>query len=153
MDVRSDPVTQLGPLEEALAFQFLRTARLLRQDLSLTLLEVTDELTVEQFFLLYRLSRVQQAPQGALVDPDLGDKANITRQLVLLESRGLISRHGNSEDKRSLDVELLPAGHALMGKLVPRIVEGRDRLFGGLSPEEEAIVRKVLGRLRDQCRS
>lgn len=153
MDVRPDPVPRLGPLEEALAFQFLRTARLLRQDLSLTLLEVTEELTVEQFFLLYRLSQVSQMPQGALVDPDLGDKANITRQLVLLESRGLVRRRGNTEDKRSLDVELLPAGRTLMEQLIPRIVEGRVRLFGGLSPDEEATIRRVLSRLRDQCRS
>ena len=143
----------LGPLEEALAFQVLRTARLLRHDLALTLLEGTDGLTVVQFFLLYRLAGAGTLTQRELVDPDLGDKANITRQLGLLEDKGLVRRQVRPEDKRSLDVALLPEGRALLDRLIPRIVQGRTRLFGDLGEEDEASFRSILRRLRERCQS
>ncbi|MDO4554073.1 MAG: MarR family transcriptional regulator [Lachnospiraceae bacterium] len=60
------------------------------------------------------------------------DSGTLTPLIKRLEKRGLLRRVTNSEDERSIDIELLPAGKELYDKLPPlteRIMENCNSTF------------------------
>jgi DNA-binding MarR family transcriptional regulator len=72
----------------------------------------------------------------------------ITQRLDRLEQRGLVTRHRNRDDERSIVVQLTSAGSRLVERVLPSHVETEARLLDGLSAREQkqlaGLLRKLL---------
>ena len=141
-------------LEESLAFRIYRTQRLLRQNFLASGEAAGFDLTPEQFFLLNKLRRDDGQPQGALVDPALGDRPNLTRIVAGLERRGLVQRSADPTDRRVRRVHLTEEGAALHDAFVAAVVwPVRDALFGDLTPQTTDAVHTFLTLLEHRLQS
>jgi DNA-binding MarR family transcriptional regulator len=132
-------------LDDSPAFRIYRVQRLLRANL-LGLLR-PFELTPEQYFALLRLREEDGLVQGDLGDPTLDDRATVSRQVALLEQRGLVVRSRHPEDHRALMVHLTDDGRALLASLMDAVGRERRRLFAAIPPAELAAFARVLDHL------
>ncbi len=106
------------------------------------------KLTVSQFAVLEALYNL-----GPLSQKDIGRKilktsGNITLVIDNLEKHGLVRRHKNENDRRSITVKLTDDGCRLIDKLFPAHAEVAAKVCAVLSTEElEELGRllKVLG--------
>ncbi|MCO4746096.1 MAG: MarR family transcriptional regulator [Proteobacteria bacterium] len=140
------------PLHHAHAYRLRRVARLLRRQLDRSLEGFDAGLSSAQFFVMMRLHEADGRIQGELVDPDLDDRANITRLVDALVARNLVVRRRDIEDRRRQRVFLTDAGHALLDGLVPRVVALREQLFGRFAAEDLAALERVLDGLEADLR-
>ncbi|MEP6972665.1 MAG: MarR family transcriptional regulator [Actinomycetota bacterium] len=74
--------------------------------------------------------------------------ATLTRHLDRMERDGLILRTRDREDRRQIRAELTPAGRALHGRLKAIARKEGTRACDGLTQEDEATLRRILGRMR-----
>ena len=105
------------------------------------------DITTEQWAALCRLREEDGLSQKELADRIVKDQPNITRILDKLEQKGLVTRKDNASDRRAFFVHLTPAGEALLEKLVPIAVEVSVEAFKGITPEEAALLTKLLNRV------
>lgn len=78
----------------------------------------------------------------------LGIDRNNTRLLVdRLESRGLLERRTNGEDRRAWLLRLTPRGEKLHGRLYPKAFAGQQRILEVLSPSERDTLLDLLLRV------
>lgn len=61
-------------------------------------------------------------------------KATLTGVVKTLEARGLITRRASGTDRRLVNLELTPAGTALMKELYPIFNAAEAEIMAGLSP-------------------
>ncbi len=73
----------------------------------------------------------------------------LTRHLDGLEQAGLVERRRGAVDRRTVQVALTPAGHALHGRLLQAVISFNQRLRTGLSAEDLDTLRTLLQQLRD----
>ena len=142
-----------GPLEDALAYQIHRTARLLRYHLLGFFRRQEVDITPEQWFILYRLNRQDRLSQSDLTDRAIDDRANITRLVDALEKRQLVARHPDPDDRRRSLVGLTDRGRDLVERLLPLVFSEREELFGELGAEDERRLRKALGIVQKRSQS
>lgn len=86
--------------------------------------------------------------QRSLVGATLMDKVAVNRACKVLEERGLIERSPNTRDGRSHHLELTESGKAMHSQIMPLALEMEALLFDGLSEEEQATFKVLLGRVR-----
>ncbi|MFT7518177.1 MAG: DNA-binding MarR family transcriptional regulator [Kiritimatiellia bacterium] len=134
-------------LERAHAYRITRVARLLRRSLIAVLAGVDASLSPEQFLLIMRLAEQDGVVQGELVDPDLDDRANITRQIDALARRDLVQRLPDSKDRRKRRIYLTHSGRDLYVLLLPLVRSERDQLFGVVPAADLAAFERVLHHL------
>lgn len=99
--------------------------------------------------------------KGPLTQRDLGRKVltsagNMTDVIDKLERRGLVLRNRLPADRRSVRVELTPAGRTLIAGLFPRHAQDIASAMAGLTPSEMqqlgALLRKLgLAAMRGDC--
>jgi len=90
--------------------------------------------------------------RGALSQREIGRKVltsagNMTDVIDKLEARGLVCRSRMPGDRRSVRVELTPAGRCLIESLFPRHAEDIARAMAGLDPDEMARLGVLLRKL------
>lgn len=141
----------LGPIEGAIAFRIYRVSRLLRMGLLKGLEAQGLGITPEQYFMLYRLLLKDGVPQVELADNTLGDYPNITRMIDGLEKKGLVERTPDQSDRRKYLIKLTDAGRARMDRVVPFILEERERLFHSFSDEELNTVNRFFSVLETRA--
>jgi MarR family transcriptional regulator, transcriptional regulator for hemolysin len=73
----------------------------------------------------------------------------LTRHLDGMERAGLVRRQRGTPDRRSVQVELTRAGHALHGRPLKAVIRFNQQLRAGLSGEDEGTLRSLLRRLQD----
>ena len=71
-------------------------------------------------------------------------RANMTRILDSLLQDGLISRAVEARDARRHIIQITPAGRKTAAKAVPKLIEPLKRAFSDLSPDELALLDKLL---------
>jgi MarR family transcriptional regulator, transcriptional regulator for hemolysin len=76
----------------------------------------------------------------------------LTRHLDGLERAGLVERQRGSVDRRSVQVELTRAGHALHGRLLKSVISFNHQLRSGLSANDLETLRRLLGQLQHNVR-
>jgi DNA-binding MarR family transcriptional regulator len=85
---------------------------------------------------------------SALSDTLMLSRAGMTNRLDRLESAGLIERRNNREDRRSMHIDLTPAGLELVNEVTTKHVANETDLLSVLSAAERrdlnAIARKLL---------
>jgi MarR family transcriptional regulator, transcriptional regulator for hemolysin len=73
----------------------------------------------------------------------------LTRHLDGMEQAGLVRRQRSARDRRTVQVELTRAGHALHGRLLKAVISFNQQLRAGLGGEDEETLRRLLGQLQD----
>jgi MarR family transcriptional regulator for hemolysin len=75
--------------------------------------------------------------------------ATLTRHLDRMEREGLIVRTRDGDDRRQIRVDMTPKGRTLHRRLRTTAHAVGSRATAGISERDEATLRRVLSRLRD----
>lgn len=137
-------------LDRALAFRIYRVQRLLRLHLAHFLQEHAPDLAPEHYFVLFRLWEQDGVRQQALVDPVLGDRANISRHVAHLERLGFVARRPDPEDGRAQLVHLTRSGQRHFEALRPHVIAMRGELFGDMPVADLEATGRVLDLLESK---
>jgi DNA-binding MarR family transcriptional regulator len=91
--------------------------------------------------------------RGSLTQRDLTaatvmDKVAVNRAVKVLEERGLVARVPNPGDGRSHLLALSAEGRGIHAEVMPLARATEADLLAGLAAEEEALLRRLLARLR-----
>ncbi|OBA58679.1 MarR family transcriptional regulator [Mycobacterium sp. 1100029.7] len=94
----------------------------------------------------------QLSNEPGLSGAELARRLLITPQgvqlaLTALERRGLLERKPDPQHKRILQAYLTDEGRGVATEVVSDAVAAHDKVFGVLSPEEQATLRDLLGRV------
>lgn len=130
-------------IDTAFAYYFNRTDRLLRLHFTKLMSERNIDLTVEQWFLLNRLSNKKPISQTDLVDKTFKDRPNVTRLLDGLEKKGLLIRMDDPDDRRKFAIVITKAGTTLLDKITPFMLEGRKIVYDGLNSEDLTSLKRI----------
>ena len=129
-----------------LCFQMLSAAAAIDADCAARLSQ--HSLSEGKFVLLFLL---HDEPQG-LSPHQLADRAGVTRATVSglldgLEKSGLVVRHRDKEDRRSITIRLTTQGTRRIAMLFAQHTHWIRTLFDGFSKEEAAVLRGLLQRV------
>ncbi len=104
---------------------------------------LTDyHLTVSQFGVLEAIYHLGPLQPSQLAHKILRSSGDLTFVIDALVGRGLVTRQRRLDDRRCVDVDLTPAGRALLDDLFPRHVAIVLREMAGLtSAEQEDLAR------------
>lgn len=105
--------------------------------------------TADQFVLLATLARGHALTQRELAARMPSDPSTVRAMLVLLEERGLVSRHTHPTDGRARTVELTELGLRKFRQVFKAGEVVRDQMVSSLSPEEARLLVKLLGRVSE----
>ena len=89
--------------------------------------------------------------QRELSQMTLMEKVPVNRACKTLESRGLAERRPNTKDGRSHLLELTAEGRAVHAGIMPLALKIEEELFSVLDEAEQAQMRDMLTRLRDNA--
>lgn len=106
------------------------------------------DLTTQQAAVLSHAARGGSSP-SRLMEAVGTDTAGMTRLLDRLEAKGLLERHPNPDDRRSVLIEPTERGVELVPRLAPVFGQVTKRLFEGFSDEEVASFTSFLRRMRE----
>lgn len=81
------------------------------------------------------------------------DKAQMSRVVSGLASRGLVAREANDADARSVRLSLTANGRKLYRGLIRTALERDAAFLGALSAQERKVLDAVLAKLADQART
>lgn len=131
-----EPTSSFVPIQETVAFRMYRTSRLIRHLHYLTFQQSGFDLTPEQWFVLNKLAVKSPQSQTELGDSIMDDRPNMTRILLTMEKKNLISRRTDDKDKRKSEVHLTEEGRRVLQACLPSAVDVRDKLRLGITEEE-----------------
>lgn len=104
-------------------------------------------LAPQQFWMLIALREHPGLSQAALAERVRADAPTVSRTLAALLERGLVRSEADPGDRRRSCVFLTAAGDRLAGE-VAAVAEGvRNAVVEGMSPGEQAAVRRGLKRI------
>jgi DNA-binding MarR family transcriptional regulator len=94
---------------------------------------------------------------GKLTSRDIGElsqmhKTKVSRAVTELDSRGLVMRSENRNDRREAFVELSAPGRRIYDEIVPMALAFEQRLLDGISPDERTTFERVLATLTERGR-
>lgn len=98
------------------------------------------------------------AEKGRITQRSLGEEMNLrsaslSELLIKLERNGLISRHPNAEDKRTVDITLTREGNKMIEAILSDHQDVADEVFKALTVEESEQLYQLLGKLIDSWES
>ncbi|AOY95249.1 MarR family transcriptional regulator [Cupriavidus sp. USMAA2-4] len=136
-----------APRELILASRLLlRTSRLLRAHIERAL--APFGLDLSQYLVISMLAADAGEPTmpselGVAID---ATRTQMTRLVDGLETRGLVQRHASTQDRRSLDLVLTPAGRRLLEQAMPAVHAAYGEAWeplgsGGLDKATRALAR------------
>lgn len=79
------------------------------------------------------------------------DKMQVSRAVAGLESRALIERIEDPEDRRNRILRLTPAGRALLARLMPMVRAREAFLLEALTPGERAGLSSALAKILERA--
>lgn len=74
-------------------------------------------------------------------------RASVTKQLIWLEKRRLISRSVSAKDQRMVNVSITASGYELLARAMPLYWRACTELANGLSEEEVALLFTMLQKI------
>lgn len=142
-----EPTPSIVPIQETVAFRMYRTSRLIRHLHYITFQQNGFDLTPEQWFILNKLAVKSPQSQTELGDSIMDDRPNMTRILLTMEKKHLISRRADHTDKRKSEVHLTEAGRQVLAACLPSAVHVRDRLRHSIGEEDMQAFWRVMDAL------
>ncbi|MFY0991708.1 MarR family winged helix-turn-helix transcriptional regulator [Halomonas sp. C05BenzN] len=107
-------------------------------------------LTQLQYVILSALDEMGSLDQITLGGYTALDRNTVAVVVRKLEERGLVTRHRNPEDRRSMLVTLTEEGEALRMAAEPEVLEAQERILAPLDADERATLCRLLQRLADE---
>jgi len=104
-------------------------------------------LTQLQYIILSALEEMGASDQITLGGYTALDRNTIAVVVRKLEERGLITRHRNPDDRRSMVVKLTKEGEALREAVEPAVEEVQKDILAPLTPGEQQVLLKLLQKL------
>ncbi|RAK65359.1 MarR family winged helix-turn-helix transcriptional regulator [Phenylobacterium kunshanense] len=105
-------------------------------------------LTVPQWRVICVLAEDGGLTQVQIVARTVMDKVTVSRAAQGLTKRRLVTRAENKADGRSHVLDLTSEGRRLYAEIAPLALAYEAALISGLSPEEVALLKRLLGRLQ-----
>ncbi len=105
-------------------------------------------LTIPQWRLICVLAEDGPSTQGQIVARTVMDKVTVSRAVQGLVRRGLLSRTDHEADGRSHVLSLTPTGRQMHVQIAPLALAYEAALISGLSPDEVALLKRLLHRLQ-----
>jgi DNA-binding MarR family transcriptional regulator len=134
-------------VDEPLARMVVMTGKAIRRDFEAALTRAGASLAT--WVVLNGIDRGRWDSQRDLAKDLRIEGATLTRHLDRMERDGLIARTRDPDDRRQIRVELTAEGRALHRSLRTTAQRVGTRACGGLSPREQAALRRLLERVRD----
>jgi DNA-binding MarR family transcriptional regulator len=113
-------------------------------------------LTPQEFAVLAYVNRLVGEPdidQSSLAERLGVDRNNTSLLVERLESKGLLERRVNGEDRRARLVRLTPRGEKLHNRLYPKAFAGQQRILASLKPAEREMLLDLLVRVIESNRA
>jgi DNA-binding MarR family transcriptional regulator len=107
----------------------------------------TDRVAIDILSMLRRTGPPYRRTAGELQQSALITSGGMSQRLERLEATGMITRHIHPEDRRKVDVELTPAGMALVDEVLGNLMDNESKLLDILDPAEQAQLRGLLKKL------
>jgi DNA-binding MarR family transcriptional regulator len=130
-----------------LAYQVTSTSDALRRSAAMQMRREHD-VSLAQARTLVLIDALQPVRLRDVAADAGADKAQISRVVTSLVSRGYITRRALAGDARSAHLELTATGHEKMMAMVRTMNERDRRLRGGLQPGEADLLAALLLRVR-----
>lgn len=138
-------------IEDSIAYRIHRAARILRKHFLKMTERAGVDLTPEQWFCVNKLRLRGELSQNQIADSILEDHANITRLVVGLEKKGMVSRRRDPEDNRRVLVSLTGKGQDVHDRMAETVEDVRADLFDGLSDRQLRAARALLETLEGRA--
>ena len=138
----------IDPSPMAVCGEIWRAGERLRQAVVANVAEAElDMAGFDVLLTLRRNGREQALSPSALAKDMMLSTSAMTNRLDRLETRGLIVRRTDPEDRRGLQIALTDAGFGLIDGLVASHVETEERMLAALAPAERSMLRALLGKI------
>jgi DNA-binding MarR family transcriptional regulator len=106
------------------------------------------DLSIPQWRLICVLAEDGGMTQAQIVNRTFMDKVTVSRAAQSLLKRRIVDRSEHQADGRSHVLALTSKGRELHGEIAPLAMAYEAALIAGLSPEEVALMRRLLLRLQ-----
>ncbi|WP_433943529.1 MarR family winged helix-turn-helix transcriptional regulator [Paenibacillus sp. SN-8-1] len=97
---------------------------------------VQDEMTVDQYQIMYHIKTQQECTSTELADAFCVGKSSITAIITRLVDRGLVERTRDEGDRRLVYLSLTDLGHEISGKADEKVQEVVSRYLTHFNQEE-----------------
>jgi DNA-binding MarR family transcriptional regulator len=104
-------------------------------------------LSREEWRVLFLLANAERLTSKELSLRSSLDKVQISRAAQRLETRGLISGTGSTQDRRLRDYSCTPEGRELFVSLFPRVEERAKKIFARMSSDDLAALKRGVAAL------
>jgi MarR family transcriptional regulator, 2-MHQ and catechol-resistance regulon repressor len=104
-------------------------------------------LTHGQFAVMEALHHLGPMCQHTLAKKLLRSGGNITTVIDNLERNKMVRRVRNPKDRREIEIHLTPKGRRLIVRVFPEHAHAIEKLFSGLTPEEQTELRRIAAKL------
>ncbi|MEX6504761.1 MarR family winged helix-turn-helix transcriptional regulator [Jiella sp. M17.18] len=138
---------QLLP-SNSLGFLIVDVARLFRQEFEHAVVEAGVELTPGELRALAHVARFKGARQAVLAERMGVEPMTLSAYLDRLESRGLVTRATDPNDRRAKVVNPTDAAEVVFENTRPIAAKVFERITDGFTDEERDTVRALLTRMR-----
>lgn len=131
-----------------LGFLLVDVARLFRHEFERAVVEAGMSLTPGEIRALIYVWRFEGSRQAVLAERMGVEPMTMSAYLDRLETRGLIVRSVDKNDRRAKVVHTTPAASDVFEEIMPIASAMYDRLVSGFSEEERKLVSQLLTRIR-----
>lgn len=119
-----------------------------------TLLRAPDKLVSKEGLTRAQFHALRCAAEGPLSMKAMSEKMSVTKADITglvgkLETKGLVRRESNRQDKRETMIELTPKGAAVQKRVGSRYRAFVQESLGVLTAEEQASLGRVLRKLQE----
>ena len=104
-------------------------------------------ITVPKWRVLAVLHERPNCTMNRLADLTTVDRTTLTRTLDQMVRDGLVARRADSQDRRSVRLDLTDKGIEAFRLVLPRVIEQNERAMSGLSARDLASFRATLHRM------
>jgi DNA-binding MarR family transcriptional regulator len=109
-------------------------------------------LTIPEWRVMAVLGQGEPRPTQAVIEATEMDRVKVSRAVTRLVDKGLVTRRVAPEDQRSQILALSRKGLALYRQIVPLAHALQAELTAGLSPDELALLDRMLESLHAKAR-
>lgn len=132
-------------LRDSIGYLQKRTQRLMQERIEMLFAE--QGCTLQQWVVLMHVRDGLAITITDLCRDLHHDSGAMTRLIDQLESRNLIERRRNAQDRRVIELSLTKAGNALLDKLIPIACDMLNTTLDGFTREEVKLLKVLLRRM------
>lgn len=111
-----------------------------------------ENITIPEWRVLAVISQVESLAARDVVQRTPMDKMTVSRAVASLESKGLVAREPDQQDRRVNMLSLSATGRALFEKIEALALEFEDDLLAALTPAERAAFETALIKLEARAK-